>query len=79
MKIDGNHHGADQPQWFYEIHVEGLLAEHWSGWLEGLAIHPNPDRTTTISGCLPDQPALFGVLYKIHALNLTLISVIRIP
>ncbi len=61
----------------YEIRVEGHLAEHWSDWFEGLAIHTNPNGETTFNGLLPDQAALFGVLAKIHNLNLVLISVAR--
>ena len=62
----------DQPR-FYEIHVEGHLADRWSDWFEGLAIYNDLDGETTLSGSLTDQAALFGVLNKIHALNLTLI------
>jgi hypothetical protein len=60
---------------FYEIHIEGTLTERWSAWFEGLAIHNDPPGETTLSGPIADQAALFGVLTRIHALNLTLISV----
>jgi hypothetical protein len=62
---------------FYEIKVEGQLSEHWSNWFEGLAIHNDPHGETTLTGFLTDQAALFGVLTKIHALNLNLVSVTR--
>ena len=61
----------------YRIRVEGHLADRWSDWFEGLAIHNDPNGETTLSGSLTDQAALFGVLNKIHALNLTLISLNR--
>jgi hypothetical protein len=61
----------------YEIRVEGHLAEHWSDWFEGLAIHNDSNGEMVLSGPLTDQAALFGVLTKIHAFNLTLISVNR--
>ncbi len=61
----------------YEIRVEGHLADCWSDWFEGLAIRNDSNGETTLSGLLIDQAALFGVLTKIHALNLTLISVYR--
>lgn len=61
----------------YEIRVEGHLAERWSAWFEGLAIQASVNGETKLSGPLPDQAALFGLLNKIYALNLTLISVIR--
>ncbi len=60
----------------YEIRVEGHLAGHWSEWFEGLTICH--DRSETIlTGALKDQAALYGVLCKIHDLNLALISVTR--
>ena len=61
----------------YEIRVEGQLAERWSDWFEGLTIRTDSNGNTTLSGRLTDQAALFGVLVKIHNLNLTLISVCR--
>lgn len=59
----------------YEIRVEGQLTEYWSAWFEGLAIHNNPDGETSLTGTLADQAALFGVLSRIHDLNLVLVSV----
>jgi hypothetical protein len=66
----------DQP-WQYEIRIEGHLPDHWSGWLEGLAIRNEPNGDTVLSGALMDQAALIGVLAKLQALNLSLISVSR--
>ncbi|RPI30090.1 MAG: hypothetical protein EHM70_14725 [Chloroflexota bacterium] len=63
----------------YEIHVEGYLSDQWSDWFEGLAIQHDPNDETILIGSLSDQAALYGVLNKIHALNLTLISVLRSP
>jgi hypothetical protein len=61
----------------YEIRVEGHLTDCWSAWFEGLAIQNDPRGETVLSGSFVDQAALFGALNKIHALNLTLISVNR--
>lgn len=61
----------------YEILVEGHLSDHWSAWFDGLAIQIEPNGDTKLAGLLPDQAALFGVLTKIHNLNLVLISVVR--
>ncbi len=61
----------------YEIRVEGHLTDRWSDWFEGLAIHNDPRGETTLGGPIADQAALFGLLAKIQALNLTLISVKR--
>ncbi len=62
----------------YEIRVEGHLPDHWSQWFEGLSICRQPDNVTTLTGILIDQAALFGVLSRIHDLNLILISVSRL-
>lgn len=62
---------------FYEIKIEGQLSEDWSDWFEGLAIHNGLSGETRLTGFLTDQAALFGVLTKIHALNLNLVSVTR--
>jgi hypothetical protein len=63
----------------YEIRIEGYLTDRWSDWFEGLAIHNDANGETTLSGSFIDQAALFGVLNKIHALNLVLVSVSRAP
>ena len=62
---------------FFEIRVEEQLTDHWSDWFDGLAIQTGCDGETKLSGLFSDQAALIGVLNKIHALNLTLVSVIR--
>ena len=61
----------------YRIRVEGHLADRWSDWFEGLAIHNDLNGEAILSGSLPDQAALIGVLNRIQSLNLVLISVKR--
>lgn len=61
----------------YEIRVEGHLTDLWLDWFDGLVIHNDINGEAMLSGLLSDQGALFGVLAKIHDLNLTLISVQR--
>lgn len=62
----------------YEIRVEGHLADRWSDWFEGMVICKLPNGETTLTGLLVDQAALFGVLIRIHDLNLVLVSVARL-
>jgi hypothetical protein len=69
--------GPGMPQEWYEIRVEGHLPSGWSYWFEGMNMQPGPDGDSILSGPLPDQPALHGVLAKIRDLNLKLISVTR--
>lgn len=66
----------DQPC-IYEIRVEGLLTGHWSDWFDGLVIRQEAENTTVLTGSIPDQSALFGILAKIRDLNLILLSVNR--
>jgi hypothetical protein len=60
----------------YEIQVLGILDESWSGWFGGMSIPVEKD-VTTMSGSVPDQTALRGILDRIWDLNLALISVRR--
>jgi hypothetical protein len=62
----------------YEIRVEGHLTDRWSDWFEGLAIRNDANGETTMTGLLADQAALYGVLIKIHNLNLILLSIERL-
>ena len=59
----------------YAFQIKGLFRSDWSDWLEGLEITPLENGDTLLSGFLPDQAALHGVLAKIRDLNLILISV----
>jgi hypothetical protein len=61
---------------YYEIRIEGCLTEEWSGWFEGLSIKQE-NGETLLSGPLPDQAALYGLLKKARDLGLTLVSVNR--
>ena len=66
----------DSP-YVYEVRVEGHLADRWSEWFDSLVICKQPNRETTLTGLLVDQAALFGVLLRLHNLNLVLISITR--
>jgi hypothetical protein len=57
------------------VRVQGELAPGWSAVLAGLALAPEPDGTTLVSGELPDQAAVHGLLGSIRDLGLSLISV----
>ena len=60
---------------YYEIKIRGHLDQRWSEWFAGLKLTHLEGDETLLSGPLPDQPALHGLLERIRDLNLTLISV----
>ena len=62
----------------YEIRVEGHLDDHWSEWLGGMSLTRTDRSETILTGALPDQAALYGVLMKMRDLALTLVSIRRI-
>ena len=66
----------NQP-YVYEIVVDGVLTESWSDWFGDMTLVAQPDNRTLMYGILDDQSALFGVLSRIHSLNLALVSVER--
>jgi hypothetical protein len=60
---------------YYEIKIRGHLDPRWSDWFAGLTLTYQEADETLLSGSLPDQAALFGLLERVRDLNLTLISV----
>jgi hypothetical protein len=62
----------------YRIVIRGHVDASWSSWFGDVRIDYDAQDNTVLTGPLPDQPALFGILDRIRDLNLTLISVNRI-
>jgi hypothetical protein len=62
----------------YEFRVDGVLDRRWSEWFEELEVE-NQGGETILSGTLPDQSALHGILEKVRDLGLSVITVRRIP
>jgi hypothetical protein len=58
----------------YHIRVQGHLDPGWQDRFEGLRVEQQETGTTLLSGTLPDQAALYGVLLQIVRLGLTLLS-----
>ncbi|HEY1354584.1 MAG TPA: hypothetical protein VGF67_33655 [Ktedonobacteraceae bacterium] len=65
---------ADQAA-IYQIRLKGQLAQRWSDWFEGLALTILDDGDTLLTGPLPDQAALHGVLKKVRDLGMPLLAV----
>jgi hypothetical protein len=62
----------------YEIRIKGHLENRWADWFEGLTITREDNGETRLTGPVPDQAALHGLLRKVRDLGLPLIAVIRI-
>ncbi len=60
---------------FMEIRVKGQLSDEWSDWFENLVMRHLENGEMILSGAIPDQAALMGILNKLHRLNLTILSV----
>lgn len=58
----------------YKIQVRGHLDLRWSDWFGGFEIMTCSE-DTILTGSVPDQAALHGVLSKIVELGLTIICV----
>ena len=63
----------------YQIKVPGELDESWSDWAGGMTITVesagDSSPVTTLTGTIADQAALQGLLRRLYALGLPLISV----
>ena len=74
--VTGGHSGP-QPQ-HYEIWVGGHLGETVRSAFPALQARPR-GADTVMTGALPDQAALYGVLAEMEALGLELLEVRRLP
>lgn len=66
---------GDTPPLICHITVEGALCDEWSEWFDGLAVTSTARGETTLSGPVPDQAAIHGLLAKVRDLGLTLLAV----
>ena len=62
----------------YEFCVRGHLGETMRSAFPDLRAQPRGE-DTVLTGALPDQAALYGVLAEIEALGLELLEVRRLP
>ena len=71
--------------WEYQVKVEGRIGQRWLAWFDGLAINATDEDAgqaksptiTTLTGVMPDQAALAGLLQKLYTLGLPLVEVRR--
>ncbi len=58
----------------YEIRIKGHLDCQWADWFGGLAVTLEANGETVLTGLVPDQAALYGVLKKVRDLGMPLIA-----
>lgn len=59
----------------YEIKVKGHLHQRWSPWLYDFDMTQLPDGTTVLTGEMPDDAAVYGLLTRFRDMGLILVSV----
>jgi hypothetical protein len=62
----------------YQIVIKGHLDPDWVNWFGEMVLHYDEQDNTVLTGTIPDQPALHGILDRIRDLNLILISATQI-
>ena len=69
--------GAPSPSSQYRITVQGRIDADWSEWLGGMQVIDDGQGNTILDGPVADQAALYGLLWRIRDLGLTLLAVAR--
>ena len=59
----------------YEIRVAGHLEDTASEWFGAVSIANQENGDALLTGSIPDQAALMGVLLRLNELGLTILSV----
>ena len=57
-----------------EIRIEGHLDAKWAEWFEGFDFTYTETGDTLLTGCIPDQAALYGLIAKLRDLGVNIIS-----
>ena len=64
---------------YIEIRVKGQIDERWSDWFGGLTIRHSGAGETVLTGSIPDQAALYGIISRLRDLGLELSSLSTQP
>jgi hypothetical protein len=59
----------------YQIRIKGQLGCEWSDWFDGMAIAPDDNGDTLLTGPVVDQAALHGLLRKVRDSGMVLVSI----
>lgn len=79
MAEEGHAHDTATPPIVYEVRIRGHLDPSWMSWLDGVAITPEENGDTLLTGPQLDQAALHALLTRVRDLGLPLVSVVRVP
>jgi hypothetical protein len=53
-----------------EIHTKGQITAQWSEWFGGLTVSHSDLNETVLTGRVPDQAALYGIVARLRDLGL---------
>jgi hypothetical protein len=59
----------------YQIRIKGHLGSQWTDWFGGLAITLEENGDTLLTGPIPDQAALHGLLRRVRDVGMPLVSI----
>lgn len=62
----------------FQIRIKGHLGNDWTDWFGGMTITQEENGDTLLTGPVPDQAALFGLLRRVRDLGMQLISINRV-
>jgi hypothetical protein len=57
-----------------EIRVKGQISQQWADWFGGLTISHGSPGETILTGLVPDQAALYGIVSRLRDLGLSMCS-----
>jgi hypothetical protein len=58
-----------------EIRIQERLDPQWADWLDGFTLSYTKQNETILTGCVPDQAALYGLIAKLRDMGVKLLSV----